>query len=144
VTTTLSPFLMRIGSQHLRRERDDAHEALVPQFTADGPEDARTAWVTAVPDDHCRVLVEADVGAVRPAALLHGPHDHGLDDFTLLHAPAGDGVLDGRHDDVADTGVAPAGAAEDTDAQDLLGTRVVGDAKSRLLLNHLAPTSPSR
>src|SRR5690606_8480550 len=48
----------------------------------------------------------------------------------------GDGVLDGRHDGVADAGVTATGATENTDAENLLGTRVVGDLQSRLLLNH--------
>jgi len=49
---------------------------------------------------------------------------------------AGDRVLDGAHDDVADAGVAPTGAAEHADAQDFLGTGVVGDLESGFLLNH--------
>src|SRR5690606_9148410 len=36
-----------------------------------------------------------------------------------------------------DTGVATGRATENADAEDLLGTRVVGDAQSRLLLDHL-------
>src|SRR4029453_8839279 len=38
--------------------------------------------------------------------------------------------------DVADRGVAPPGAAEHADAEDLLGTRVVRDLQPRLLLDH--------
>ena len=45
-------------------------------------------------------------------------------------------AIPGGNDDVADAGVAPTGAAEHADAQDLLGTRVVGDLESRLLLDH--------
>jgi hypothetical protein len=55
----------------------------------------------------------------------------------LLHAGAGKGILHGRHDDVTDARVSPAAAAEHTDAEDLLGTRVVGDLEPRLLLDHV-------
>ena len=72
-----------------------------------------------------------------PAPLLGGPDDDGLDDVALLHTGARDGVLDRGHDDVADARVAPTRATEHPDAQDLPGTRVVGDAQSRLLLNHV-------
>src|SRR5581483_12513013 len=49
----------------------------------------------------------------------------------------GKGILHGRHDDVTDARVSPAAAAENPDAEDLLGTRVVGDLKPRLLLDHV-------
>src|SRR5512133_2665036 len=136
ITRTSSPFLIFMLLQHLRGEGDDAHEALLPQLTADGAEDARAARVPAVLDENGSVLVETDVRAVRPAALLGGAHDDGLDDLTLLDVAAGDGVLDGGDDDVTDTGVAPTRPTEHPDAENLLGTRVVGDLESRLLLDH--------
>src|SRR5262249_16469572 len=51
-------------SQDLRCQRDDSHEPLVAQLTANGPEDARAARLLGVVDEHSRVLVEADVTAV--------------------------------------------------------------------------------
>src|SRR5215475_4758904 len=135
MTITVSPFLIFM-SQHLRCERDDAHEPLLSQLAADRPENAGSARVTAVPNEDSGIFVEANVGAVDAAALLLGPHDDRLDDLTLLDAPAWDGVLNGCDDDVTDARVAPPGAAEHADAQQLLGTRVVGDAQSRLLLDH--------
>src|SRR5205807_2468909 len=71
------------------------------------------------------------------AALLDGAHDDSLDDLALLHVATGDRVLDGGDDDVTDARVAATGAAENADAKNLLGTRVVGDTKSRLLLDHV-------
>ncbi len=53
-----------------------------------------------------------------------------------LTLPPGMASLDSRHDDVADAGVAPRRATENTDAQDLLGARVVGNLQPRFLLNH--------
>src|SRR5674476_1078256 len=62
----------------------------------------------------------------------------GAKQILCIRVPARDGVLDGRDDHVADSGVATPGSAENADAQDLLGTRVVGDLQSRLLLDHVS------
>src|SRR6186997_1754636 len=66
-TTTRSPrriFIFGVViSEHLRGERDDAHEAPVTQLTADRAEDARAAGLVLLVDQHRRVLVEADVAA---------------------------------------------------------------------------------
>src|SRR3954453_5657313 len=135
MTTTSSPFFTFM-SEHLGSERNDLHEPLVAQLAAHRAEDARTARLAVVLDEHGRVLVEADVAAVGTTPLLDGADDDRLHDVTLLDTGAGQGVLDGRDDDVADAGVTPPRATHHPDAQELLGTRVVGDAKSRLLLNH--------
>src|SRR4029453_3012860 len=68
--------------------------------------------------------------------LLSGSHDHCLDDLALLDVAARDGVLDRTDDDVADARIPATGSAEHPDAQDLLGTGVVGDLEPRLLLDH--------
>src|SRR5215213_2474376 len=94
--------------------------------------------VPIVLQDHRGVLVELDVGAVAAPPLLHRPHDDSLDDLALLAVAAGDRVLDRGHDDVADAGVPTSGTAEHPDAQDLLGSGVVGDLQPRLLLDHFA------
>src|SRR3989442_14719482 len=86
-TRTRSPFLifMTETSQHFRCERNDSHELLVAQLTADRAEDAGTARLLLIVDQHRGVLVEADVAAVRPPLLLLGPDDDAFDDFALLH-----------------------------------------------------------
>ncbi|GMA88039.1 hypothetical protein GCM10025868_32890 [Angustibacter aerolatus] len=106
------------------------------RLAAHGPEDARPARVAVVAEDDRRVLVEADVRAVRAPALLRGAHDDRLHDIALLDVATGDGVLHGGDDDVADARVAAAGTTEHADAEDLLRTRVVGDLEPRLLLDH--------
>src|SRR5258705_4612959 len=128
--------LVDVHLQHLRGERDDLHEALLAQLAADRAEDARATRIVVGLDEDGGVLVELDVAAVGAAALLDGADDDGLHYLAALDAAAGDGVLDGRHDDVADAGVTPCRAAEHADAQDLLGARVVGDLHPRFLLNH--------
>src|SRR5690606_16010435 len=108
-----------------------------PQLPAHRTEDARTTRVAVVPDEHGRVLVEADVRAVGAPALLLGAHDDRLDDLALLHRCAGHRVLHRGHDHVADARIPPARATEHPDAEDLLRTRVVGDLEPRLLLDHV-------
>src|SRR6478736_892755 len=61
---------LRSCSQHLRRERHDAHEPAVTQLPTHRAEDARAARLHLLVDQHRRVLVEADVAAVGTAALL--------------------------------------------------------------------------
>ena len=104
---------------------------------ATGPKMRGAARVRLLVDQHHGVVVEPDVGTVRPAALLRGADDDGLHHLALLHAAARQRVLDGAHDDVADARVPPTGAAEHADAQDLLGPRVVRDLAPCLLLDHL-------
>ena len=118
-------------SEHLGCEGDDLHELLVPQLAAHRAEDAGAPRVHLVVDEHGGVLVEADVAAVGTALLLLHADDDALHDLALLDGRAGDGVLDGGDEDVADAGVAPLGAAEHADAEDLLGPAVVRDPKWR-------------
>src|SRR5690606_15414922 len=118
-------------------ERDDPHELSVAQLAGHGPEDAGAARLVGVVEEDGGVLVEADVGAVLAAVLLLRAHDDGLRDVPLLHVPAGHGVLDRDDDLVTDAGVTALRAAEDADAEDLLGPAVVGDVESGFLLDHV-------
>src|SRR4051794_1339713 len=103
---TLWLCLVWLMSDHLRGERDDAHEALLAELTADRAEDAGAARLGAVgTEDHRGVLVELDVRPVATTVLLDGADDDRLDDLALLDVAAGDGVLDGGDDDVTDAGV---------------------------------------
>src|SRR5690606_2408667 len=107
------------------------------QLTSDRTEDAGATGVRLLAlENHRSVLVELDVRTVLTTGLLDGADDDRLDDIALLDVAAGDGVLHRGDDDVTNAGVATMRSAEHTDAQQLLGTRVVGDAQSRLLLNH--------
>src|SRR5690606_31743765 len=137
MTSTVSP-LCTFMSEHLRGQRDDLHELLVAQLAAHGAEDASAARIVVRLDEHGGVLVELDVGTVRTAALIDGAHDDGLHHVTPLDVAAGDGVLHGGADGGADTGIATRRTTENADAEDFLRTRVVGDAQSRLLLNHFS------
>src|ERR1700730_9743449 len=65
MTMTVSSLRMRRTaiSEHLRRERDDLHEALGAELARDRAEDARPDRLACVVDQHGGVGVEADVGA---------------------------------------------------------------------------------
>src|SRR2546430_17277553 len=100
-----------------------------------GPEEARGAGLALVRDEHGRVLVEPDVGAVLAPRLLRGAHDHGLHHLALLDLARRDGVLDRDHDDVAETPVATLRAAQHADHERAARARVVRDLEYRLLLD---------
>jgi len=99
----------------------------------DLPRDAvvRRTLTTAV-----RVLLISSL-VIATATLFDCTHYDGLDDFALFDVAAGDRVLDRGNDGVTDVGVTTLRATENADAQELLGTSVVGDLESRLLLDHL-------
>ncbi|CAN4034370.1 HNH endonuclease, partial [Dysosmobacter welbionis] len=82
--------------------------------------------VLVILDQDGGIVVETDIGAVRPADALGAADDHGLDDLALLHRAAGGGLADGRDDHIADVAELPLGAAQDTDALDLLGAGIIG------------------
>src|ERR1035438_7959221 len=76
--------------QHLRCQGNNAHELLVTQFAAHGPEDARTARLELVVDQHRGVLVKLDVGTVGTTLLLGRANDDAANHVTLLHGGPGD------------------------------------------------------
>src|SRR5947208_16067055 len=97
--------------ENLRGERDDLHEVAVAQLPGHGAEDAGAAGVVLGVDEHGRVLVEGDVGAVVATELLAGADHHRVDHLALLDRALRIGLLDGGHDHVAHAGVAPPRAA---------------------------------
>src|SRR5262249_40671979 len=120
------------------------HEVAIAQLAGDGPEDPGSPRVVAGRvDQHGRVFVEGDVGAVRAAELLPGADDDRLNDLALADAALRAGLFDGRRDHVADPGIAAVGAALDPDAEDLARARVVGDFEPGLLLDHRAFSTTS-
>ena len=106
-------------SEHLGRERDDLHEPLRAQLARHRPEDAGADRLAGVVDQHGRVGVEADVGAVGAPDLLRRPHDDRLHHLALLHLGVRDRLLHRDDDDVADRGVLALAAPEHLDAEHL-------------------------
>src|ERR1019366_7241676 len=121
----------------------NAHELLVAQFAADGPEDTGSARLQLVVDQHGGVLVETDVGAVGTTPLLLGANDDAADHVTLLHRGAGDGVLHRSDKDVTDRRVTAARTTQHADAEHFLRTGVVGHLETGFLLDHRARSTTS-
>src|SRR4051812_4948386 len=86
--------------ENLRRERDDLHEVLRPEFAGDGPEDAGAARIIGGVDDDDGVAVEAEVAAVGAPDRRLGANDDRLRDLALLHRSLGRALLDVHGDDV--------------------------------------------
>src|SRR5260221_4946956 len=144
-TTTLSSFrtwrlrVARVSatSDHLRSQRNDLHEVLLPQLARHRPEDARADRLAGVVDQDGGVLIEADVGAVLSLLRLVHPDDDRLHDLTLLDGPFRDRFLDVGGDHVSDPAVEIDRPAPGVDAGDPLRPRVVGDLEDRPHLYHL-------
>src|ERR1700730_870717 len=140
-TTTVSPFrtcamAMAVSSDDFRSKRDNLRELAVAQLARHGAEDARAHGVVVRLEEDDGVAVEAYVGAVLAADLLHRAHDHCPGHLALLHRPVRHRLLDGDDHDVAQGGVALVGAAQDADALRLLGARVVRDVEHASRLDH--------
>src|SRR5207302_1956372 len=104
----------------------DLHEITFAQFAGHRSEDTRATRILLVGQNDGGVLVEADVGAILATIHLRRADDHGLDDIAFLYSGVRRGLLHRGNDDVADPGVAPAGASGHQDAHDLFGAGVVG------------------
>ncbi len=123
--------------ENFRRQRHDLHEALATQFTRDGAKDACADGLQLGVEQHCRVAVELDQGAVWTANTFGGAHNNSAVHLTFFDATTGRGFLDTDFDDITDAGVTALRAAQHLDAHDRLCTRVVSNTESRLRLNHL-------
>src|SRR5262245_55955773 len=139
-TTTLS-FLRtdaarRMVLQHLRRERDDLHEAPLAQLTRHRSEHTRADRLAFVVDDDGGIAIEADVAAVAPPKFLPRAHDHRFDHLALFDRCFRRRFFHRRRDDVADPRVAAGGPADGIDDGDLSRAGVVGDVEDRTHLDH--------
>src|SRR5450759_2567788 len=113
-----------------------AGTALVAEFARHRPEDAGSHLLHLWGDQHRRVAVEADDGAVGALDVLGDAHHHGLHHFALLHAAARNGFLHRNDDDVADGGVFALGAAQHLDAHDAARAGIVRPVEVGLHLDH--------
>src|SRR5205807_9316477 len=77
-----------------------------------------------------------DIASVGPRVLPPGADDHRLGDVAFLDLGAGQRLLDGYDDDVAEGGIAAARAAEHLDALHALGAAIVGHVEDRTHLDH--------
>src|SRR5258707_1783134 len=73
--------------QDLRRQRDNLQKLLLAQLAGHGTKAARSYRLTGFTDQHCGILVKADVGTIAPAILLALPDNNALNHHTLLRGP---------------------------------------------------------
>src|SRR5579871_3571926 len=106
------------------------------QFTRHRSEDAGTDRLHLGVDQHRRVAIKPDDGAVGSTDVLADPHHHGLHHIALLHAPARNGFFHRHHDDVTDRRVFALRAAQHLDAHDAPRAGIVCHVQVCLHLYH--------
>src|SRR5205823_12500267 len=99
-------------------------------------EDARADRLEFRIEEHRRIGVELDLGAVIAAHAVPGTYHHGVVDLALLHPPARRRILDAHLDDIADVGITALAAAEHLDTHHPPSAGVIGDIQHRLHLDH--------
>src|SRR4029450_9704288 len=127
--------------QHLRRERDDLHVVLGTKLARHRSEDASTYRFHLRVDQHRRVAVEANDGAIGTFDILRDSHHHRLHDLALLHASARYGLFHGHDDHVADRGIFALRSTEHLDAHDTARAGIVRHVEIGLHLYHGAASS---
>src|SRR5271157_5671740 len=112
------------GSDDFGREADDLHELAVAQLAGDRTEDSRAPRIPLGVNQHHRVAVELDVGAVAAPGLVPGSHDDAPDHVAGLDVAPRRGFLDAGDDRVTKARGSPLvkrrAAAEDLDAHHFL------------------------
>jgi hypothetical protein len=111
--------------KNLWSQRNNFRKFFVTQLTRDRTENAGPLGIIFVADNDSGILVKPDVRTIDPAVRVSAAHDHGTDNITFLYRSTRRGPFYRSDDDVADPGVFPAAAAEETDAHDLPCTRIV-------------------
>ena len=81
-----------MGSHHLRGQRYDLQIFLIAQLSGDRAKDPGPLRLAVVVDEAGRVVVESDIGAVRPTPVVDRAHDHRPDLVSLLDRAVGRGV----------------------------------------------------
>src|SRR5579885_1058181 len=69
---------------NLRSERHNLHEFLIAQLARDGTKHARSHRLADFINQHRRIRIEPDIGAVLAARLLAHPHDHASHHLAFL------------------------------------------------------------
>src|SRR5260221_12212273 len=70
--------------QNFRRQRNNLQKFLFPQLAGHGAEHARANRLPGFVNQHCRILIKANVCAVAAAMLFALAHDHALHHCALL------------------------------------------------------------
>ena len=114
---------------------------LFAQFPGDGAEHARAHRLADIADQHRRVGIEADVGAVLAPGLLAHADDHAAHHFALLDRRIGRGLFHAGRDHVAQAGAQAEVAAARQNAGQPARAGVVGHLENRSHSNHKISSS---
>ena len=122
--------------QYFGRQGEDRQIILLTELSGHRPKDTGALGGLVFLDDDGCVLIELDVRAVCAVNTVHASDYDSLNDVTLLDHTAGCSLLNSANYDIADVCLTTTGAAQNTDAKELLCTGVVGNLHPRFLLNH--------
>jgi hypothetical protein len=92
---------------------------------------------------YCSVFVETNVTAVWTALFFFRAYYYATNYFTFFDASTWDGIFNGSDKNVTNRCVTATCATEHFDNENFTCTTVVGNTKSRLLLNHFARSKTS-
>jgi hypothetical protein len=106
------------------------------QFARDRPKYTRANWLFLSINQYRSIRVKTDNRPIRALNILCSPNNNSLHHITLLHATARNGFLDGHNNYIPDTGVTPLRASQDLDAHHTTRSRIIGNIKVRLYLDH--------
>src|SRR3954451_7058332 len=104
-TTKLPDYQIAKSLYDLGCQRNNLQKLLLTQLTRDRSENARSYRLSSFVDQHCRILIEADISSVTAPVFLTRAHDDSLNNLALLHLAFGGRFLHGRSDHVAQPGV---------------------------------------
>src|SRR5215472_14822374 len=130
ITMTLSflricTLFSRSSLEHFRRQGNNFQKFLRPQLARHRAENARANGFLLIVDQNGGVIIEADVGSVRPSYLLCRSNYYRFGYFTLFYLGVRDRFFYGYHNDVADRSILPFAAAQHLDALDFARAGII-------------------
>src|SRR5215471_9795501 len=133
-TSTPLPPLQYL--EHLRRKRSYSQEVSIAQFTGYRAEDTCASRVVASGDEHCRVIVEANMRTVGSHILFCYTYYHRIHDLTFFHLSIRCSLLDRGFNNIPYLGITFGRTAHYADTHNFFCASVIGDFQTRLRLNH--------
>src|SRR5689334_18727992 len=128
--------------QYFRCERNYLHKFLGPELARHRTENTCADRFRLIIDQHCGVIIEANIRAIRPAKFFGGAHHHRLHDVALFDLAIGNRFFHRNHDNVADGGVFAFAPAEHLDTLYATRAGVIGNIQSCSHLNHESTSAP--
>src|SRR6266568_498938 len=119
ITITWSSFfILFMALNHLRGKRDDLHEVALAQFAGNRAKDPSPTRILLVAENDGGVIVEPDIGSIRPPILFRRANDDRAHHLTLFDRRIRLRDLHRGNDRVANPRVAAAGSTGHENAHD--------------------------